>query len=228
MTQTLARIKQGGKNFEIKVNLDKALIFKKGESSSADFLEMDKVFYDSKKGLTASTSDLKQAFGTDDINKVSEKIVKNGEVLVTKEYRDEEKEKKFKQVVDFLTNNASDPQTGNPITTERIKSALEQTNINIKNIPIEDQIKDIIAEISKIIPIKIETKKIKITIPAVHTGKVYGLINQYKEKENWLSDGSLEVILKIPSGIIIDFYDKLNSMTHGSAITEEIKEHSND
>ena len=228
MTQTLARIKQGGKNFEIKVNLDKALIFKKGESSSADFLEMDKVFYDSKKGLTASTSDLKQAFGTDNINEVSEKIVKNGEVLVTQEHRDEEKEKKFKQVVDFLTNNASDPQTGNPITTERIKSALEQTNINIKNIPIEDQIKDIIAEISKIIPIKIETKKIKITIPAVHTGKVYGLINQYKEKENWLSDGSLEVILKIPSGIIIDFYDKLNSMTHGSAITEEIKENSND
>lgn len=224
MTQTLARIKQGGKNFEIKVDLDKALIFKKDESSSADFLEMDKVFYDSKKGLTASTSDLKQAFGTDDINEVSEKIVKNGEVLVTKEYRDEEKEKKFKQVVDFLTNNASDPQTGNPITAERIKSALEQTHINIKNVPIENQIKEIIAEISKIIPIKIETKKIKITIPAVHTGKVYGLINQYKEKEDWLSDGSLEVILNIPSGIIIDFYDKLNSMTHGSALTEEIKE----
>jgi ribosome maturation protein Sdo1 len=31
-------------------------------------------------------------------------------------------------------------------------------------------------------------------------------------------------MLKIPSGIIIDFYDKLNSITHGSALTEEIKE----
>ena len=224
MAQTLARIKQGGKNFEIRVDLDKALIFKKGDGSSSDFLEMDKVFYDSKKGLAASTSDLNQAFGTEDINEVSEKIVKNGEVLVTQEYRDEEKGKKFKQVVEFLTNNASDPQTGNPITAERIKSALEQTHINIKNVPIENQIKDIIAKISQIIPIKIETKKIKITIPAVHTGKVYGLINEYKENENWLSDGSLEVILNIPSGIIMDFYDKLNSMTHGSALTEEVKE----
>lgn len=224
MTQTLARIKQGGKNFEIMVDLDKALNFKKGEGSSADFLEIDKIFYDSKKGLVASTSDLKESFGTEDANEVSEKIVKNGEVLVTQEHRDEEKEKKFKQVVDFLTNNASDPQTGNVLTSERIKNALEQAHVNIKNTPIESQIQGIVKEISGIIPIKIETKKIKLTIPAVHTGKVYGLINQYKEEENWLSNGDLEVTLKIPSGIIMDFYDKLNSMTHGSALTEEIKE----
>ena len=35
----------------------------------------------------------------------------------------------------------------------------------------------------KIIPIKLETKKVKITVPAMHTGKVYGIISQYKENE---------------------------------------------
>lgn len=220
---TIARIKQAGKNFEIIVDLDKALEFKK-DGSASDFLEMDKVFTDSKKGLTASESDLNEAFKTEDVKEIAEKIVKSGEVLVTQEHRDEEKEKKFKQVVDFLVNNSIDAQTGNPITGERIKSALEQAHVNIKNTPIENQIKDIVSEISKIIPIKIETKKIKVTIPAIHTGKVYSVINQYKEKENWLDNGDLEAILKIPSGIIIDFYDKLNSVTHGSALTEEIKE----
>jgi ribosome maturation protein Sdo1 len=39
-----------------------------------------------------------------------------------------------------------------------------------------------------------------------------------------LNDGSLEVIVEVPSGMIMDFYDKLNGVTHGSAITEEIKE----
>lgn len=224
MTQTLARIKQDGKNFEIIVDLDRALTFKKGESSSIDFLEIDKVFHDSKKGLAAPISDLKQAFGTEEINKISEKIIKNGEVLLTQEYRDEEKEKKFKQIIDFLVNNASDPQTGNPFTSERMKDALEQAHINIKNVPIENQVKGIVQELSKIIPIKIETKKIKVIIPAIHTGKVYGLITQYKEKENWLSNGDLEIFLNIPSGIILDFYDKLNSMTHGSVLSEEIKE----
>ena len=224
MTQTLAKIKQIGKNFEIMVDLEKALMFKKNESSSTDFLEIDKIFHDSKKGFVASTSDLKQAFGTDDVYEVSGKIVKNGEVLLTQEHRDEKKEAKFKQVVDFLVNNASDPQTGSAISGQKIEMALEEAHVNVKNIPIENQIKEIVSKISEIIPIKIETKKIKITIPATHTGKVYGLINQYKEKENWLSDGSLETTVNIPSGIIMDFYDKLNSMTHGSALTEEIKE----
>ena len=222
MTQTLARIKQSGKNFEIIVNLDDALKFKKGEVSSID-AEGDKIFSDSKKGQVASNSDLKQAFGTEEINAVTEKIIKNGEVLLTQEHRDEEHEKKFKQVVDFLTNNSIDPQTGNPHTAERIKGALEQAHINIKNAPIESQISDILIEISKIIPIKIETKKVKITIPAVHTGQVYGIINQYKEEEKWLDNGNLEVIVNVPAGIIMNFYDKLNGVTHGSAITEEIQ-----
>ena len=78
--------------------------------------------------------------------------------------------------------------------------------------------------LKKVIPIKIETKKIKIKIPAEHTGRAYGLIQDYKEKEDWLNDGSLEVILNIPIGIQSDFYDKLNNITHGSAITSEMKQ----
>ncbi len=220
---TTARIKQAGKHFEIMVNLDEALKFKKGEVSSVE-AEGDKIFTDSKKGEVASSSDLKKSFGTENIQEIIEKIIKNGEVLVTQEHRTEEKEKRFKQVVDFLVSNAVDSQTGNPHTAERIRNALEQAHVDIKNLPIENQITDILQEISKIIPIKIETKKIKITIPAIHTGKAYGVINQYKEEENWLDDGSLQVMANIPAGIIIDFFDKLNSVTHGSALTEEIKE----
>ncbi len=222
MRNTLARIKQAGKNFEIMVDLDEALKFKKAEVSSIE-AETDKIFTDLKQGKVASSSDLQEAFGTTDVQTIVEKIIKDGEVQLTQEHRDEEKDKKLKQVVEFLVTNAIDPQTGNPHTGERIKNALEQSHVNIKNVPIENQIKDILEEVSKIIPIKIETKKVKITVPAIHTGKVYGIINQYKEQEKWLDDGSLEVVVSVPAGIIIDFYDKLNSVTHGSALTEEIK-----
>lgn len=223
MSQTLARIKRTGKNFEIMVDMEKALAFKKGEGAN-DFLEIDRVFSDSRKGEVPPTSDLKEAFGTDDVNEIAEKIVKDGEILVNQEQRSEEHEKNIKQVVDFLATNSINPQTGNPHTPERIRSALSEAHINIKNIPVENQVQEIINQISTIIPIKIETKSIKITIPAVYTGKAYGVVNQYKESENWLNDGSLEVIAKIPSGMIMDFYDKLNSVTHGNALTEEIKE----
>jgi len=223
MAQTLARIKKAGKNFEIIVDLDDALKFKKGELSSIE-AEGDKVFTNSKKGEVPSSSDLNEAFRTTNIQEVIETIVKNGEVQLTQEHRGAEQEQKFKQVVDFLVTNTIDPQTKNPHTPERIKNALEQAHVNVKNSPIETQIKEIIEAISKVIPIKLETKKVKITIPAIYTGKAYGVINQYKEEEKWLDNGDLQVVVAVPSGIIIDFYDKLNSVTHGAALTEEIKE----
>ena len=57
----------------------------------------------------------------------------------------------------------------------------------------------------------------------MHTGKAYGVISQYKETENWKDTGDLEVVVSVPAGILMDFYDKLNSVTHGSALTEEMK-----
>ena len=223
MAQTLARIKKTGKNFEILVDLDDALKFKKGEISFIE-AEGDKIFADSKKGQVASSNDLNESFGTTDASEIAKVIVKNGEVQLTQENRDAEQEQRFKQVVNFLATNAIDPQTKNPHTPERIKNALEQLHINIKNVPIENQIKEIISEISKIIPIKLETKKVKVTIPAIYTGKAYGVVSQYKEEERWVDNGDLEIIVAVPSGIVIDFYDKLNSVTHGAALTEEIKE----
>ncbi len=225
MTQTTARIKKAGKHFEIIVDLEKALKFKKGQGSVADFLEIETVYSDSKKGFKASEKDLKEAFGATDVNSISERIVREGEVLSTQDYRDEEKEKKINQVVNYLANNSIDPQTGNPHTAERIKSALEQAQVIIKNSPVADQIPGIVEKINSILPIKLETKKIKIIIPAAYTGKAYGVVASFKEKESWLDNGDLEIIASVPSGEqLFSFYDKLNSVTHGSAVTEEIKE----
>ena len=72
-----------------------------------------------------------------------------------------------------------------------------------------------------------EMKKVKITIPAVQTGQAYGAVSQYKETENWLDNGDLEMVVNVPAGIIMDFYDKLNSVTHGSAVAEELKSQGN-
>lgn len=226
MTTTIARIKKAGKHFEIMVDMDEALKFKKSDGKYGNvgaFMEGDAIYSDSGKGFRASDKDMKSAFGTTDLNEIASKIVKEGEVQTTQEHRSAEQEQKIKRVVDFLSRNAIDAQSGNPITAERIKSALEETGVNIKNVPVENQINEIIEELSKIIPIKLETKKFKVVIPAVHTGKAYGAINQYKEREDWLNSGDLKVVVNVPAGLVMDFFDKLNSVTHGSATSEEIK-----
>ena len=219
--KTIARIKKGGLNFEIIVDMDDALKFKKGETDFLD-IEGDRIFTNVRKGEVPSKDDLEISFKTTDSLAIGKIIVKEGEVLVDQTHRDEERDKKVKQVVEFFSRNAIDPQSNRPISPERIKSALDEAHVQIKNLPIESQVQEILEALGKIMPIKIETRKIKVTVPAIQTGKAYGILNQYKEKENWLGDGSLECVVNIPAGILMEFYDKLNSMTHGSAITEEL------
>jgi ribosome maturation protein SDO1 len=109
MPVTIARIKKFGKLFEIYVELDDAVKFKKGESAYIE-AQGDKIFKDAKKGDTASSKDLKECFGTENATEIAKKIVKDGEIQLTQEFRDEEKEKRYKQVVEFLSKNATDPQ----------------------------------------------------------------------------------------------------------------------
>ena len=225
MTDTLARLRSGKMVFETMVDLDAAIKLRKGEQVDINEVVRDNNIYtDQKKGMQAGSAELKNVFGTTDYLKIVEEIVKKGQIEETQEFRDEALENRRKQVVDFLVRNAVDPSTNRPYTADILESSIKESGVRIENKSIEGQISGIMAGLRSIIPIKIETKKIKIKIPAMHTGKVYGLLQEYKEKEEWLSNGDLEVILNIPVGIQMDFYDKLNSTTHGSAITEEVRE----
>ena len=224
MTQTQARVTKEGKRYEILVDLDEALKVRKGEDGAniGAAVLTDKIFHNLKSGEHASEGDIEKAFGSNDLLKVAEKIIKNGEVVLPTDYKNEEQDKKYKQVVDFLVKNAVSP-SGVPYTPDRIMKALHEAHVNVKNKPIDSQIGDIVDQVAKILPIKVEIKKVKITVPAIHTGKAYGVVNEFKESEEWLSNGDLVIVVAVPAGLIMDFYDKLNGVTHGSALTEEMK-----
>jgi ribosome maturation protein SDO1 len=224
MTQTTARIKKGGKHFEILVDLDEALKVAKGDKNAnlSSAIITDMIFYDLKAGQRASEEDLITAFETSDFMTVAEKIIKNGEVVRTTESIKAEQEKKYKQVVDFLSKNAVSPE-GRPYTPDRIMKALTEAHVNVKNKAIESQIQDIVDQISRILPVKIERKKIKLTVPAIHTGKAYGVVKEFIISENWKSNGDLEIVVEMPTALLFDFYDKINSATHGSVLSEELK-----
>jgi|SRR3989344_2645597 len=222
MPKVTARIKIKNKHYEIHVDLDEALKIKTGAGDINAALDSPNVFHDMNKGTLASQTDLKDAFGTIDIYEIAKIIITKGEVQKTQEFRDAEKEKKIKQITDLILKNATD-QHGRPFTESRLKTAIDQAHYNFDNRSPEQQMISLIDELKKIIPIKIETKKIKLNIPARFTGQVYGLLKDYKESEDWLANGDLQVIMNVPPGILIDFYEKLNSITHGAAYSEEMK-----
>lgn len=221
MPNVTARAKVKGQQFEIEVDLDEALRVKAGKGNIATALSVPRIFTDIKKGNVARASDLESAFSTTDVYQVATKIITSGEIQKTQEFRDAEKEAKIKRVVDLLLRNAVD-QHGKPYTEERVKRAIDESHYNFDNRPAEQQLPDLLAKLQSIIPIKIETKRIKLVIPAQYTGQTYGLLKDYKESEEWLSNGSLEAILNIPAGMLLDFYDKLNNITHGAVQSQDL------
>ncbi len=221
MAKVAARIKINNKHYEIQVDLDEALKLREGKGDILAALDSPNIFYDLHKGTIASKADLQDAFQTTDIYQIAKKIITSGEVQKNQEFRDEEKEKKIKQVINLLLKNAVD-QHDRPFTEERLKTAIQQIHFNFDNRPAEQQMPLLLQKLKEIIPIKIETKKVRIIIPARFTGQVYSILKDYKESEEWLSNGNLQAILNIPSGMLIDFYEKLNAITHGAVQSEDL------
>ncbi|MEK6927647.1 MAG: ribosome assembly factor SBDS [Nanoarchaeota archaeon] len=221
MAKVLARIKLKNKNFEIHVDLDEALKVKSGKGDIMSALDIPKIFSDLKKGQSSSDSDLKDCFGTSDAYEIAKIIITKGEVQKTQEFREEEREAKIKQVLQLIIRNAVD-QFNHPYTEDRLKRAIHEVHFNFDNRPADQQMTDLVEALKKVIPIKIEVKRIKLVIPAQYTGGVYALLKDYKESEDWLANGSLQAILNIPAGMQIEFYDKLNKLTHGAIHSEDL------
>lgn len=218
-----ARIKIKGKHFEISVDLDEALKVKAGKGDIMSALQSTSIYHDLKKADTAPKAQLEDAFGTTDIYEIAKQIILKGEVQKTQEFRDEEREKKVKQVLTLILKNASD-QHGRPYTEERLKTAIKEVHYNFDNRPAEKQMPEIIEKLKNVIPIKLQTRRIKLKIPARYTGTIYGILQESKESEEWLANGDLQVIMNIPSGMLLDFYDKINHSTHGAVQSEELQE----
>jgi len=222
MVNTTARIKKSGKHYEVLVDLDEALKVAKGEGNINVAVLNDAVFHNLKSGERASMDDLESNFGTNDFMTIAEKIIKSGEVVRTTEFLHKEQDMKYKQVVDFLVRNAVSPE-GRPYTPDRIMKALKEAHVNVKNKPIEGQVQEILDQLVKVLPVRVEKKKVKLLIPAIHSGKAYGVVKEFMVKENWRNNGDLEVVVEVPSGLLMDFYDKVNGATSGSVMSEEVK-----
>ncbi len=218
-----AKLKVKHKEFEVSVEFDEALKVQKGAGDITRALNAVNIFYNAKEGSVASKQDLMDAFQTSDVYVVAKTIITRGELQKPQEFRDAEREARVKQVLGLLMRNAVD-QHGRPYTEDRLKRAIDEVHWNFDSRPADKQMPELLEKLKTVIPIRVETKRVRITIPARFSGNVYGLLKDYKESEEWMPNGDLKVIIAIPAGMQLDFYDKLNSVTHGAVMSEELKD----
>lgn len=217
----IARLNVKGKRFEILVDPNKAFTFKEGKKIPLqDIIIGEFIYKDAKKGLKASPEELEEVFGTTDIIKISEKILKEGEIQLTADQRKQLLETKKKQIVYFISRSAMDPRTKTPIPPTLIEKAMEEAKVAIDMYkPIEEQIPTIVKAISRIIPIKLAKILLGVSIPPDYAHKIASQIMRLGEvkKNIWTDDGSLIVELEIPAGIQNEVIDQINKLTKGSA-----------
>jgi ribosome maturation protein SDO1 len=214
----IARISKGNNHFEILVDSEKALKFRKGEPVSMDnILAVRAVFKDAGNGERVPDDDLKKAFHTLDIEKIAEQIIKNGDIQLTTDQRRKYTEEKRKQIADIISRQGVNPQTKLPHPAQRILNAMEEARVMIDPFkPAEEQVKNVIESIQKILPISIETLEVSIRIPLQYAGKASSAVRNIApvKKEEWKSDAWIAVI-EIPAGMQSSIYNKLNELTSG-------------
>jgi len=222
----VARYEVGGKRFEVLVNPELALSFKEsGKPDVREVLVGEFVYKDARKGLKASPEDLKKVFGTDDVYKVAEVIIKKGELQLTSEQRRRMLEAKKKLIVAYISKSAIDPRTKTPIPPQRIESAMEEAKVAIDLYkPVEEQALAVVKAISKLMPIKLAVATLRIVAPPAHASKLYQRLKSLGEvkKVSWKDDGSLEAEIEIPAGMQNEVIDKINSLTKGEAVVSVI------
>jgi ribosome maturation protein SDO1 len=215
-----AWIRKGGEHFEVVVDPDAAIAFKQtGQGAIHDIVKSAHVFFDAKKGDLASEHHMKDVFGSTDPLVVAERIIRDGEIQLTKEHRDKLREQKRKRVLSIIQRNGIDPRTKLPHPLTRLELAFEEAKVKIDELKkAEDQVQDVIKKLQPILPIKFENKILQIHLPAQYAAKMYSTVTSFGtlRKQDWLNDGSWSGELELPAGLLMECIDALNSKTHGN------------
>jgi len=218
---TTVRIVIEGERYEIMVNPDAALSYKTGKAvEPSQVIGIDEVFSDANKGLRAPGDKLKKHFGTDDHAKAAVEVLKRGELQLTQEQRHRMTEEKRRQVVAMIAKTYVDPRTGLPHPPVRIEQAMQDARVAFD--PFKDaneQIKTILEELRKVLPMKSEKVRLMVKSPAQYAGQTIGVLKGFGEilKEEWGGDGGLSAIIEVPAATQPGLLERLGSATRGSA-----------
>lgn len=217
---TIARINLDEEDFEILVKPEPAYSYRLGKLTSlSQVLASDTIYSDANKGMKASDEKLKKSFGTLDVQKIADTILKKGTLQLTTEQRRKMTEEKRRQIITFISRNCVDPKTKLPHPLTRVEQAMGQIHYSIDPFKsTEEQSNEVIKLLRQILPLTMEKVIVSVQIPQQYAGRVYGTVKGFGiiKREEWRSDGSWSGVLEMSAGLYAPFLDKLGAATKGN------------
>lgn len=201
--------------------------FKRGKPvSTRDILAYPAVYKDVRSSETTASNDLQKAFGTTDVFKIAEKIIKDGDVQLTTEQRHNMVEQKKNQVAAIISKRGINPQTNTPHPIQRILNAMQQAGAIIDPFAdAETQVDKVISSIKPLLPIRFQKLTAQIKIPPEYSARIHTILKESgtMKQEQWLNDGSLQVVIEMLAGVYDEMLQKIANLTHGSFESKIIK-----
>lgn len=224
---TLVRYSHSGEKFEILVDPDKGLAYKKGEITEiANVLMIDTIFTNANKGEKPSITKLEEIFGTNNPLEVAQIMFEKGTLQLTAQQRKEMTEQKLRQIINIISRTYVDPTTKLPHPPMRIENALTEARFSIDPFSdAEEQLKDIVDALRPILPLSMESVEIAIKIPPEYSSKSYGIVKNLAEikRDEWASDGSWIAVVYISAALQGELLDRLGRATQGNLQTKIMK-----
>jgi ribosome maturation protein SDO1 len=224
---TIVRHQIGGEKFEILVDPDKGLKYKRGEIGEIrNVLMIDTIFTDANNGEKASADKLEKHYGTSDPIEVAIEMFEKGTFQLNAQQRHEMTEQKRKQIINIISRTYVDPKTKLPHPPVRIENALETAKYHIDPFKeADEQVKEIVQALRAILPMSSENIQIALRIPAEYTGKCYGTVKNFGtiKRDEWQSDGSWVTVVEVPAALQIELMEALGKDTQGNVQSKIVK-----
>ena len=225
----IAKYEYCGEHFEILVDPDLAAEFRNPDGQDVaieDLLAVEEIFKDSKKGDKASEEAMLKIFETTDPIEVSKVILEKGHVQLTAEQKRQMQEDKRRLVINKISREAINPQSGLPHPAQRIENAVNEAKVKFDPfVSVDQQVQTALKAIKPLIPIRFEKVKVAVRLPGSSAGGAYSAIHHFGEilNEEWQQDGSWIGIVEMPGGLQDDFAAKMAEISSGEAETKTLK-----
>jgi ribosome maturation protein SDO1 len=223
----IARLESHGESFEVLIDPKVVNHLREGrEVELIDYMVVDEIFRNARKGTRASDEKIKEVFGTNDPIEVAKHIILKGEVQLTTLQRRDMQESKRKRIVSEIARNAINPQTGAPHPPQRIEMAMDEARVHIDPFkPVEAQVKTVLDALRPLIPIRFDKVRIAVKLSGEEYGRCFEDISHMGRitKEEWQQNGSWIGVVELPAGMRDDFLGRLNEKTKGNVETKILK-----
>ncbi len=196
--------KKEGQEFQVLVDYEKLLQFKKEENIDIyDVLADTSIYVDIKKGLLQSQNLTNEIFAKKTENEILKEILLKGECQIPTSFLNKKRDEIKQKVISYIVESCINPQTNHKFTPSMVESEVNKLKFNFDaNKDYIYQAEQVIKKLQSNFPIKVDIKSILLSIPAKFTGKFYG--REFRKlgkitKEYFDNHGALRIHMDVNS-----------------------------